>query len=123
MAQHTRWIVVGMATLMLLTTASGAVAAQGSTDDAASASTIEVGEHDIVIRDVTVRVTDLHVVGPGLPDESIDRASYTIDEATVSTSEFSIGVGDRTIQVGPLSLTMDDVGVTLENVSTASPDS
>lgn len=123
MVRHTRWIVLGIVTLVFLTSASGAVAAQDPTGEGESAGTVDIGSHDIVVRDVTVRITDLHVIGPGLPDESVDQASFTVDDATVTTNEFTVGVGDRTFQAGPLSLTLDDVGVSLEDVSTGSPDS
>lgn len=114
------WLAVVSLTLVLLTAATPVAAASDA--GMGSAETMNLGSHDIALSDLELRVEDVHAVGPGLPDHSIDRARYTVDEATVTADEFSVTVGDRTIEVGEITLTLDDVGVTFEDVSTGSPD-
>lgn len=113
-----RALVAGIAGMFLLAGASAAVAAQGTAGGPSStADVVDLGTHDIVISDVMVRLSDAHITGPGLPEKSIDGATYSIDRSSVSTDGVAVTVNDRTYRVGSVSVTVDDVGVTLENVS------
>lgn len=109
--------------LVLLAGGTVGVTAQSTAgDETASTDAIEIGDQDIVIEDATVHITDTHLTGPGLPEKSIDEATFTVENSTVSTGGFVVTINGQDISVGHLSLTVDDVGVTLENVSMGESD-
>ncbi|WP_254546222.1 hypothetical protein [Halomarina pelagica] len=104
--------------LALLLIASSAPAnALAGTDDARDDRSVAVGPQNFELRDLTVTVADVHVEGTGLPDRSIDRASYTVDDATVSTDGFVVVYQDTSYRIGAISVTVDNVGLQVENVS------
>ena len=71
----------------------------------------------IEVRDLTVTVSDTHITGGGLPDWSVERASYTIDDATVATDGFTVVYDGEAHDIGAVQVTVDDVGLVLEDVS------
>lgn len=115
----TPWFAIASLTLVLLTAVTPVAAATDG--ERRPAETTDLGSHDITVTDLELHVEDVHAIGPGLPEHSIDRAQYTIDDATVTTDGFSVTVDDRTVEVGEITLTLDDVGVTLVDVTTGSP--
>ncbi len=78
---------------------------------------VTIGPQNLELRDVTVTVSDTHIRGTGLPESSVDHASYTVDDATVSTDGFVVVYQDTPYRIGAISLTVDNVGLQLENVS------
>lgn len=118
-----RLLVFGIAGILLLAGATASVAAD-ETNGATTAATdgFNVGDHDIVIQDATIQISDVHISGPGLPEKSIDEAEYTVDDATLSTDGFVVTVNGQDIRVGHITVTLDNVGVALENVSISESD-
>jgi len=98
-----------LAVVLLVATVPGGVAA--AADDAADDG------HVVEISDLTVTVADTHVRGTGLPDRSVDSASYTVHDATLATDGFTVEIDGETHRIGAITLIVDDVGVEVENVS------
>lgn len=77
----------------------------------------EIGRQDITVRDLVVTVSDTHVRGTGLPNESIDEATYTVEDSVITTNGFLVTYQDETYRICPITVTVDDVGLELRNVS------
>lgn len=84
---------------------------------AAPSTDAEADSASVEIRDLTLTVSDAHVNGAGLPDWSVDRASYTVDDATVGTDSFTVTYAGETHHIDAVQVTIDDVGLILEDVS------
>ncbi|WP_254534913.1 hypothetical protein [Halomarina litorea] len=102
-----------VAVLVVALVASMAVVPAG-----ASAATGTDSESDAFeVRDLTVTVSDVQVSGTGLPDWSVDHATYTVEDATVGTDGFTVVWNGEEHHVGAVQVTVDDVGLVLEDVS------
>lgn len=115
--EFARLVVFAIGGLLLVGSVSTGVAAQSADDETRSGDAIDVGSHDLVVRDLSVTIADTHLAGPGLPERSVDEAAYAVDDATISTDEFTVTINGREVQVGQITVAVDNVGVTLENVS------
>lgn len=104
----------------VLGTATGTASASSAhaTDDGLTdVEDADVERQEIVVSDLVVSVSDTHIRGTGLPDESIDEATYTVEDSTIRTDGFTITYQDQTYHVGAIDVTIDNVGLSLENVS------
>lgn len=100
-----------LAAVLLTVAVPGAAAAAG---DAAS----EDRDGTVVeISDLTVTIADAHVEGTGLPEQSVDSASYTVQDATIATDGFTVDVNGETHRIGAITIVVDDVGLKLQDVS------
>lgn len=100
--------------LVVLTVGTtGAVAAGGET----TSSAVDVGGGDVTISDATVRVADVHLTGTGLPDRTVEHATYTVHDATVGVDGFTATVNGQEYRVGRISVTLRNVGLTVSDVS------
>lgn len=101
-----------LAAMLLAAAVPGAAAAAGdaTSDDDYDGTVVEIS-------DLTVTIADTHVEGTGLPDHSVDSASYTVQDATVATDGFTVDVNGETHRIGAITIVVDDVGLQLQDVS------
>ncbi|WP_336360937.1 hypothetical protein [Haladaptatus sp. ZSTT2] len=112
---------IGMLVVMsVLIAGTGGVAAQSDGDTTASdSSVVELGSFDMTISDLKVTISDTHLRGTGLPEESIDEAHYTLEESHIETDGFLITVNDTTYQICAIDIVFDEVGLEIQNVSSS----
>lgn len=106
--------------VLVVGVASTGALAGGGQSASPGGEAVTFGDRAFTVSDATIEVRDVHVTGPGLPDESIDEATYVVEDATVRTDGFGFTYGENRYEVGPVSVTLEDVGVVLENVTVGS---
>lgn len=99
---------------VLLTAGTTGALAQGSGE---GTDVVRIGSGDVTIDDATIRIADVHVTGTGLPDRSVDHATFTVRESTMTLDGATVTVGDTTYRIGEITVTIRDVGVVLRDVS------
>ena len=108
--------------IALLVTSVSAVGTLGVATAANSPSggeneVVDIGYQKIAINDLLVMVSDTHVEGTGLPNKSVDEASYTVDHSVISTDGFRVTYQETTYRICGVTVTIDNVGLELQNVS------
>ena len=93
------------------------LASGGENASASESEVVDVGYQKITISDLLVTISDTHVEGTGLPNESADEASYTVDNTVISTDGFRVTYQETTYRICAVTITLDDVGLELQDVS------
>lgn len=116
-----RAVTVFIATVLVLGMGAFAVAgpAAAATDDDEEPDR-KIATIDLEISDEEFTIDDVHLSGPGLPDEQIDERTYTLEKTTIQNDGLTFTLNDTKYQVCELDIVIDDVSFSFQDVTLSS---